>query len=51
MSSTRTPSDGVAHGVFSLWAGGPNAFYAAGGTQDAGASVWTGHPFPPTPRS
>ena len=39
--STETPlltldptrSDGLSHGVFGLWAGGPNAFYAVGGTQ------------------
>ena len=54
--STETPelvldpasSDRIQNGVFGLWAGGPNAFYAVGRTQDAGASVWTGHPFPPS---
>ncbi len=41
-------SDREQNGIVDLWAGGPNAFYAAGRTQDAGASVWTGHPFPPS---
>ncbi len=40
-------SDRMQNGIFGLWAGGPNAFYAVGRTQEAGASVWTGHPFPP----
>jgi len=41
-------SDRMQNGVYDLWAGGPNAFYAAGRTQQDGASVWTGHPFPPS---
>ena len=42
-------SDRMQNGVFGLWAGGPNAFYAVGtARRTAGASVWTGHPFPPT---
>ena len=41
-------SDREQNEIVDLWAGGPNAFYAVGGTKDSGASVWTGHPFPPT---
>ena len=41
-------SDRMQNGVYGLFAGGPNAFYAVGRTQDGGASVWSGHPFPPT---
>ena len=41
-------SDRIRNSVYGLHAGGPNAFYAVGTTQDTGASVWTGHPFPPS---